>query len=215
MHTVAELFRQVRAEIRTRRLLFLLIPFAVIAAGFATYPHDVDWSNRLMLHRTDALRSVARRFSSIGDYPIGTLALSVALWLAGRGMGRPRWKTAAIACLLAGSLAGFSVTMVRTLTGRPRPSAGVADGFYGPHLDHKYQSFVSAHSATSLATSTALALAAPEIGVPVLVLSLGVPWSRFYMHDHYVTDIVVGAGIGIWFGLAFGLAAISGKEPSP
>ena len=169
-----------------------------------------------MENRSDALRSVARRFSAFGDFQTGTLALAAGLWLVGRLRKNNRLQTAAIACLLAATLAGAAATAIRTLTGRPRPSAGVADGFYGPSINPKFQSFASAHSATSIGTSSALAVAVPEIGVPVLVLSLGVPWSRFYMHDHYATDILVGAGIGTWFGLAFGFAArrrFSGDTP--
>ena len=62
------------------------------------------------------------------------------------------------------------------------------------------------HAATSMATATALAVIAPPVGVPFLIVSTSVPWSRFYMHDHYLSDITIGGLIGFWFGIPFGLA---------
>ncbi|MFH0909607.1 MAG: phosphatase PAP2 family protein [bacterium] len=215
MHALREWLRTTVLTMHRHRILFLLIPVALAACGALTIHHDVAWSDRLMENRTAILRSVARRFSAFGDFQTGTLAVVGGLWLVGRWKRNRRLQNAAAACLLAATFAGATATAIRTLTGRPRPSAGVADGFYGPSFNHKYQSFASAHSATSLGTSTALAVAVPEIGIPVLVLSLGVPWSRFYMHDHYVTDILAGAGIGIWFGLAFGFAARKRNNRSP
>jgi membrane-associated phospholipid phosphatase len=207
MRALKEGLLNAATEIRRRRVLFLLIPIAVIACAALTIGHDVAWSDGLVESRTDLLRKVARRFSAFGDFQTGTLAVVAVVWIVGKAGKSERWRTAAMACLLAAILAGATATTLRTLTGRPRPSAGVADGFYGPRFDHTYHSFGSAHAATSLGTSTALAIAVPEIGIPVMVLSLGVPWSRYYMRDHYITDLIVGGGIGVWFGLAFGLAA--------
>jgi len=207
MRALKEWLQHAVTVVRGRRAFFILWPIVVIVCSALTIGQDVGWSDAVMEGRSQLLRMVARRFSAFGDFQTGTLAIAAGLWLVGWLRKSDRLRTAAIACLLAAILAGATATTVRTLTGRPRPSAGVADGFYGPRLENKYHSFGSAHAATSLGTSTALAVAVPEIGVPVLVLSLGVPWSRFYMHDHYITDLVIGGGIGIWFGAAFGFAA--------
>ncbi len=207
MRGLKEWLRNTAGEVRSRRALFMLIPLLVATLAWLTLRYDVAWSEALMEGRSEFLRKVARRFSAFGDFQTGTLVVAVVLWLVGWTRKNDRLRTAAMACLLAATFAGLTATSIRTLTGRPRPSAGVADGFHGPRFDHEYHSFGSAHAATSLGTSTALAVAVPPIGVPVLVLSLGVPWSRFYMNDHYITDLVVGGGIGVWFGLAFGLAA--------
>jgi membrane-associated phospholipid phosphatase len=196
-----------RGELKRHRHLFLLLPLLVASAACFMLPHDAAWTRDLLEHRSDRLRAVARRFSAYGDFPTGTLAVVGSLWIVGWLKRSPRLKTAALACLLSATLAGATATTIRSLTGRPRPSTNVPDQFHGPSLEREYQSFGSAHAATSLGTTTALAIAVPPIGVPVFVLSLGVPWSRFYMRDHYVADLVVGGGIGIWFGLAFGLAA--------
>jgi membrane-associated phospholipid phosphatase len=205
--TMASHGRDAAAAVRRHPILF-----AGLAGGFGllaacTIHHDAAWSESMYPGRSEALLMVARRFSALGDYTTGTLAVVAITGLAGWRLNS-RWVgRAALACLLSATVAGLAATTLRTLTGRPRPSAAVADRFTGPTLNGDYQSFGSAHAATSLGTSTALAVALPEVGVPVFALSLGVPWARFYMHDHYVTDLIVGGGIGIWCGLAFGLAA--------
>jgi membrane-associated phospholipid phosphatase len=83
----------------------------------------------------------------------------------------------------------------------------VKDGFTGPKFTKEFHSFPSAHSTTSFGTATALAVAAPAIGIPALAGAAAVGWSRMYVREHYLTDVVVGAGFGAFFGLAFGLAA--------
>lgn len=195
-------------KIARERVVLLSIGAAFVAcAALALHRVDVAWSDALLRHRVDSLRNVARRVSASGDF---ASSLGVALLVGGAGFARKsaRWKQAALASLLAACLAGATATTIRTLTGRPRPSAGRADGFYGPVFsNHRMQSFPSAHSATSLGTATAVAVAAPEIGVPLLALAFAVPWSRFYLHDHYITDVTVGSAIGILFGLLLGLAA--------
>ena len=143
-----------------------------------------------------------------------------ALWLAGAVFKRRTWRTAAMACLLAASCAGLLINPGRSLFGRPRPNTEVQDRFTGLNLSRKYHSFPSGHSGTSFGTATALAVATPEIGIPVLAGAALVGWSRMYVREHYLTDVLVGASIGTLFGVAFGAAArrrkkFQGLENSP
>ena len=34
-----------------------------------------------------------------------------------------------------------------------------------------------------------------------------VGWSRMYVREHYLTDVIVGASIGTFFGVVFGIVA--------
>jgi undecaprenyl-diphosphatase len=83
----------------------------------------------------------------------------------------------------------------------------VQDGFTGLNRSKKYNSFPSGHAATSMGTATALAVTVPEIGIPALAGAAVVCWSRMYVREHYLTDVIVGASVGTFFGLAFGMAA--------
>lgn len=201
------LFREAAAVVRARPAIFLAMPVLAAAATAWFFPRDVALADWIYRDRFEFMRDVARRFSAYGDFRL-TLELTLAFWLVGRWKKRRDWQRLGLAILLAASLAGGLATTVRTTTGRPRPSANAAaDKFGGPNFtNHKYQSFPSAHAATSMATAGVLAVAVPTAGIPFLIVSVGVPWARFYMHDHYLSDITVGGLLGLWFGLAFGQA---------
>lgn len=194
-------------EVRARRLLyFVFIPATILAAIVFFFPRDVAFSDWVYEDRSEFLRDIARRFSSHGDFRL-TLEFFAVFSVLGLWKKRRDWQRLGLAIMIATSLAGALDSTIRLTTGRPRPSANLPDHFTGPHLrDHKMQSFPSAHSATAMATATVIAIAAPAAGIPFFILSLGVPWSRLYMHDHYMSDITVGGLIGIWFGIPFGIA---------
>ena len=69
--------------------------------------------------------------------------------------------------------------------------------------------------AKEFGTATALAVAAPAVGIPALAGAALVGWSRMYVREHYLTDVIVGASIGTFFGLAFGMAARRRKNFQP
>lgn len=96
---------------------------------------------------------------------------------------------------------------MRAAAGRPRPRAQMADRFYGLHMAPQFQGFVSAHAAISFGTATALVVTLPPVGIPALAGAAFVTGSRFYLGNHYPTDCLLGAALGVWLGLGFGLAA--------
>ena len=115
----------------------------------------------------------------------------------------------ALTAILAVLMATLVVNLVRVGTGRPRPRTHIktqeADRLTGPSLRYAYQSFPSGHTASAFAGATALTVCAPVFGWPALLSATGVGISSCVSTSHYVSDIVAGAGIGILFGLAFGL----------
>ncbi len=198
---------------RRRQRAFLLGAVLVLAVAAVVRPNDRAISDAVTRDRSETVMYVARRISAYGDFR-ASIIIAAALGIAGVAKNVRRWKQAAIASFLAACIAGAAATTIRAFTGRPRPLANVEDGFYGPHFrDHKFQSFPSAHAATSLGTSAALLVAMPGIGAPIFIASVAVPWSRFYMRAHYLTDIWCGGGLGVLFGVAFGLAARRSSNP--
>lgn len=203
-----------------KRGLVVVFALAVSAVGVSTFPYDVRVYHWLTDQRVESIRMFAQYASKWGDYTTGTFIVVAGLWVAGVVFKRRMWRTAAMACLLAASLAGLLINPGRSLFGRPRPNTEVQDGFTGLNLSRKYHSFPSGHSGTSFGTATALAVAAPAIGIPALVGATLVGWSRMYVREHYLTDVIVGASIGTFFGVAFGIAArrrrkFQGLEKSP
>lgn len=190
-----------------KRGLVLLSTLAVAAVGVSTFPHDVRVHHWLTDQRVESVRMFAQYVSKWGDYTTGTFILVAGLWVAGAVFKRRTWRTASIACLLAASFAGLLINPGRSVFGRPRPNTEVQDGFTGLNLSRKYHSFPSGHSGTSFGTATALAVAVPAVGIPALAGAALVGWSRMYVREHYLTDVIVGASIGTFFGWAFGMAA--------
>jgi membrane-associated phospholipid phosphatase len=179
----------------------------VAAAGCALIlPHDRAWLARLITLEQPWHR-MAAWLSQWGDYWTGTLIIVTVLWLAGAAFHRPRWRAAALACLLAASLGGLEADAVRFATGRPRPCTSLPDGLYGPHLSRNYFSFPSAHTTTAFATAGSLAVALPPVGVPLLLGAGGVGWSRLCLGQHHPSDVWAGLWLGLLNGVVLGFAA--------
>jgi membrane-associated phospholipid phosphatase len=197
------------ARVEARRLRWWWGAAAVLVllvALFVTLPHDREWVRIIASDRRRTPVLWARWFSHYGDF-IGTLALAAVLGLVARFGKRPNWRRAALAVVLGAGLAGLAANLGRFTVGRPRPSANLPDGAYGPTVDWHYHGFPSAHAATAMGTAGALVVALPAVGVPVLVAASGVVWSRMHRRRHHPTDVMVGSLIGLFFGLSLGLAA--------
>ncbi len=194
-------------ELWKRRGAVLVFAVTVILVALAVYPADTAIDHRLTDQRPDGVARLARQFSYWGDFPTGTLILSAAFWLGGLLLRRRSWRIAGVACILAATLAGLSVNVLRPTLGRARPYAEEAGTFRGPSMKNAYHGFPSAHSATAFGTATALAVTVPAVGVPALAAAGGVAWSRMYTRNHFLSDVLVGSSVGILFGLAVGLAA--------
>ena len=74
-------------------------------------------------------------------------------------------------------------------------------------FDSHYHSFASGHTTTAFGAAAGIGLTAPVLAIPAFACAAIVAFSRVYLQAHYPTDIFVGAMIGIWFGLAFAMAA--------
>lgn len=179
---------------------------ALAVATFAIMPHDRELYRRITEDREEALIKVSNKFRRWGDFR-DTVTITLVIYAAGALARRRSWRTAAIACFLSASIAGLCINAIRFTSGRPRPSTDMPDGFYGPTFKYKMQSFPSGHAGTSTGNAVGLLIALPGAGVPVMLSAAGVVWSCLYSRVHYVTDVMVGAGTGLLFGVIVGLVA--------
>jgi lipid A 4'-phosphatase len=98
------------------------------------------------------------------------------------------------------AISGITVDLLKVIVGRPRPKLLFSAGNYefswlGLSADH--WSFPSGHAATAAALATALWCLWPQ---PVLFYVVGaalVAISRVVMGAHYLSDVVMGAFIGV------------------
>ncbi|MFW5781083.1 MAG: phosphatase PAP2 family protein [Bacteroidota bacterium] len=85
----------------------------------------------------------------------------------------------------------------------------------GVKLYHKY-SFPSGHTATAFALFTSLALATKDNRIKALCLILGiiVGYSRMYLSQHFLPDVIAGMIIGVVFAFFFTFATNRHQSPN-
>ena len=157
---------------------------------------------------SDGNETATQAAKFIRDYSdlVLCVPLSLILWSVGAVSGRSRWRRLGLACLMSALMAGLVVTMLKEVTGRPRPAAaqlfpGVI--LHGPTTRSKLHSFPSGHTATSTATGVSLVASAPIVIIPGAIYSVTVGWSRMQLRDHYPLDVAVGGIIGLVCGACF------------
>ena len=62
-------------------------------------------------------------------------------------------------------------------------------------------SFPSGHTLASFESATVLMLRDKRLGIPALVLSCAIAFSRLYLYVHYPTDVLAGIILGVFIGI--------------
>ncbi len=215
----------------TLRLAWFALSAGLLIGGFLlSFPFDFRAYRVVARIDPPVFEQVAQQFSFWGDYFPGSILVSVLFLIGGIVTQSRRARTAALASLLAATLAGLTLDVGRFSLGRPRPYATAAaaihelgrkpepsvpfgrtrpgndlpDGFYGPLGIHMFQGFPSGHAASSTASASAVIPLVPELGIPLCLLAVGVCWSRMELRQHYLSDVTVGGIWGALWGLGFG-----------
>lgn len=107
-----------------------------------------------------------------------------------------------VTLLFSPVLSLITVTAMQLFCERPRPyeeqGAGVT-----PMIEKnaKGNSFPSRHIACAVSIAMAFIAHLPLIGAILLVFSVMLAYTRFTVGVHYISDLLVGAGIGLFFGI--------------
>ena len=102
--------------------------------------------------------------------------------------------------------------IMKPLIARPRPYDFVVDVLGRPmpdllvEIQHDY-SFPSGHTIASFEACTALMENNSRLGVPSVILAIGIAFARLYLYMHYPTDVFVSVVLGIIFGIIGSWAA--------
>jgi membrane-associated phospholipid phosphatase len=90
--------------------------------------------------------------------------------------------------------------ILKFLFGRYRPELLLTQGLYGFSFfscSYAKMSFPSAHTTTSLAFMTVLSKTKPKYKVVWIILAILLSASRVILNEHYLSDVLVGGGIGV------------------
>src|SRR5688572_25715943 len=118
-----DLVRQGWALLREARWGMLGLAVALVAAAVVLVPNDAEVLRELVGTRTPELKRAARAFTYWGDYHTGSLLLAGSVLAVALVRKSERLRRAALASILAASLAGLTANVFRGLLGRPRPIA--------------------------------------------------------------------------------------------
>ena len=180
--------------------LWLLAGAGVVAAAFLL-DNRVDAA--LDVTHEPSLKAVAWWCSKIGE---GWVPAAVGIFLALVFLfaHRPGVAARIFFVALTCELTGLAVLILRGLCGRARPSAQVAQGFYGVwHDGHwilgkfEFSAFPSGHAATAAGLAAAAWLVHRGWGAVAAVYALAVMWSRMALQCHHLSDVLASAVLSI------------------
>jgi membrane-associated phospholipid phosphatase len=180
-----------------------------ILAILAAFALDGPVDDFLRVDSQTPLYSFAGFLSRIGDWP-PLLLVGLGLVLFFYFRGRREISRLILLALVAGMLAGFSATIIRSCTGRTRPSSQVPQGFYGLRHDsqwtvgkYEFGAFPSGHTATVAGLTAAFWMVRRRWALVFAIFALGVAWSRIALNCHHFSDVAAAAAWGIFVGLWF------------
>ncbi|MEQ1839156.1 MAG: phosphatase PAP2 family protein [Verrucomicrobiales bacterium] len=157
--------------------------------------------------RTSGVVELASWLSFLGEFQMVPLALVTGIWFWCEKTRRTDCRVALGATVIAMVWAGILVQLPKFVFGRPRPHFNLPDQFAWFHPE--WNSFPSGHAAHWFALVGALWAFSPRLSLMVIPLAVTVSLARVLALAHYPSDLLAGAGFGLFFGVFFGLAARS------
>lgn len=159
----------------------------------------MSWEADVLLWIQDNLRNavldpICKFFGIIGEH--GEFAIAVALLL----LIIP--KTRRTGCVCAVSLATTHIVsnmIIKKIVDRTRPY-DVIEGLTSLSGKLDSPSFPSGHAAATFSCLFVITLMMPKkYGIPAVIVSILMAYSRLHVGAHYPTDVIAGALIGIFF----------------
>jgi membrane-associated phospholipid phosphatase len=164
---------------------------------------DLRLAPKVALDQRSRVGRATARFAELGDQP-PLLALSAGVVGAGLARRDERLARVGLRMILAHSLATMGKLFVKDLVDRTRPGA-LGEKAYrmekGSSRDGRLRSMPSGHSAGAAAVAGAVAPDFPVAAVPVALTATAIAAAQPASRNHYLSDVVAGAAIGLAAGM--------------
>jgi len=160
---------------------------------------DLKVARTVSIAKSDPVGKWTRRFAEIGDQP-PLVAISLGVIAAGLVGGHDRLRRTGFRMLTAHSLSTIAKLAGKGSIDRTRPGALNEKAYRlekGTSSDGRLRSMPSGHSAGIVAIAGAIAADYPRALIPAAAASVAVGAAQLPSRNHYLSDVVVGAAIGI------------------
>ncbi len=161
--------------------------------------NDLKVARAVSLPKTKPVGKWTRRFAEVGDQP-PLVAISLGVIAAGLVGGHDRLRRTGMRMLTAHSLSTIAKLAGKDSIDRTRPGALNEKAYRltkGASHDGRLRSMPSGHSAGTVAIASAIAADYPRALLPLGAASAAIAAAQLPSRNHFLSDVVVGAAIGL------------------
>ena len=111
------------------------------------------------------------------------------------------WSMRILFFFISISTSGLINLLIKWLAGRHRPIGMFNNGLFGFEyfrVIHESTSFPSGHTVTAFSLATAVSILFPRWSIPAFAVAVAIGVSRILITSHYLSDVLAGAGMGIF-----------------
>jgi membrane-associated phospholipid phosphatase len=179
---------------------FLGYFFLLIVASFVLLG-DSKKAGFILLnpYHTNFLNYLFEGFTLIGD-GIFSVVVCLALLLMKK-------RNLSFMVFVSFAISGIVAQVLKAFISEARPALFLKKGSYPYFIDHvtlhNFHSFPSGHSTSAFALVAIIAFAVKDkkYAIPLLALGALVGYSRIYLGQHFLQDVVAGSLIGVLFAI--------------
>jgi membrane-associated phospholipid phosphatase len=171
---------------------------SLIAAVVSFVFMDIPLAVWLLTNRGDLVKSIFETITFFGRSELYLIPTAAYFIIFRKSRQKSAQKSLFI--FLTVAVSGILVDIIKVIAGRFRPVLYFNRGLFGFdffHIDSDYLSFPSGHAATSMSIMVALGKLFPEFRYFFYATGIVIASSRAIITAHYLSDVLVGALIGI------------------